>query len=168
MNLQKRFDSEPPEWAVVELLDKKGNPKGVYAIPVLEIKKMLSEDFTSWNDSDFHYQYLHRGHKCYISADITLNLEIEEGDKTYFWSFIGTTTFEISTFESENEHDNNENFTATASSLCLVNACSKIGRKFGMMLNPKRDIDYLPNYNEGNSDVPTISASSFLDKKKDA
>ena len=166
MNLQQRFQADPPEWAVVELPDSNGNPKGIFAIPILEMKKMLSENFTKWSDSDFHYQYLHRESRCYLSADLVLNLEIEEDGRMYFWSFIGTTTFEISTFESENEYDNNDNFTATANSLCIVNAASKIGRQFGMFLNPKRDIDAMPISEAKKKSKPSVKKTINLIIKK--
>ena len=165
MILTERFKSNPPDEIVKEF------PLGsnVKFIPIRHIKRMLNEDFYKWGTSNFKCEVLLRGNDIIVISSVELNLELMTFPSPYdtngeinTYTFVGSNTFNTKTEQPEG--NGNENWSATALSNCIKNASKNCGVKYGSLLNT--DESYLPNYNEGNSDVPTPKDNIGITIKK--
>lgn len=153
MNLQEHFN-QPPEGVVTKLV----NGIDIQFIPILKVKEMLSNDFSSWTTSDFKWEYIMRGNEFYISGCVSLNLEmvlpldkkeVEEVSefhrrnnfydevkvetKIEYWSFVGGATINLN--DPNPTLEVNDNHVGSILSACIKNASKNIGRKYGSLLN---------------------------------
>jgi len=135
------FNTEIPDGYVVEYPEN----SGIYHIPIMRVKEMLSIDFVKWGTTDFHFEYLQRGHDCLLSGSISLNIQHEE---LGCFTFTGCANFKVKV-ESPNEH-----YVATLKSECIKNAAKDIGKRYGFYLNQDLiDVETLHKIENGNVEV---------------
>jgi len=103
--------------------------KGGYHIPILALENSL--DFFRWGTSNFQWQFYNDGRRRQgVSASLILILHypnekgVEVADH-----FVGACNFWVDSIAPI------EDFLATAKSLCIKNAATDAGRKFGRGLN---------------------------------
>lgn len=136
MNLQEKFNTEPPSQYLIEIMDV-STPTGIYYIPILYVKEMLSQDFLAWEVEHIQIKEFMWGQSCMINCSLILVLhsvyeETENGTKIIINKYPGGFTFNISRYK------NNEDWAAIGISECIKNAAKNIGRKYGMYLNQGR------------------------------
>lgn len=129
--LQEWFDEDPPAEYVHELTGKDGKGIGVFYMKVLDIKKMLSVDFTKWGTSNFKIEPVRYGTNTLFNCQVTLDL-IFRGES---YSFEGGYTIDASIYTQST------NWAGVGVSMCLKNAVKNIGRKYGMYLNEGEVLD---------------------------
>lgn len=149
MSLQSKFDIEIPDGFSIEF------PKdsGIYHIPILRVKEMLSQDFTNWGTDNFKIEIFTLGSSCMINCSVQLNLNVVD---VGVYTFVGAYTFNISRYQD------NQDWSATGLSECIKNAAKNIGRKYGMYLNQGMvDIQSLQLMKEGNFETKKSKKESI-------
>ena len=99
---------------------------GVLCLINLSVEKLLDE-FTdyNWDTRAYQSKYLEIDNEMFISASLELVVRYDEKERT----FVGAVSFPLSYFP------NNVHFDNTAKTLCITNAASDLGKRFGRGLN---------------------------------
>lgn len=143
MSLKKLLSEPPPEGFVIPI----NANSHILHIPILKVKELLDMDFISWETSKFKCKIVPVGHHIYCMASIQLKTYFYDEDKVLCeHKFTGAVTFNILTFD--NDTYRNTNYSGTAESLCICNACKKLGNRYGRLLNEEME-----------NELPTIQQS---------
>lgn len=166
MNLQERFNEPIPEGYAIEIMkvvEGKEVGTGLYHIPIIRIKEMLSTKFIRWTTSNFIFQMIPHGNKLFINASVYLEVELyptNQYNTCHTFNFVGATTYELGRFEE------NQNHSATALSECIKNASKNIGRTFGLYLNQGLE-NQLANFSQPIQVAPTKKKADPMKKAID-
>lgn len=118
-------------------------------IPILNLENLL--DYFRWGTRNFVWHLYKDGYaKLSVGASLELLLSYtdENGEKVVDRPFVGACNFSLSSLEA------NEDWLATAKSLCIKNAASDAGRKLGRGLNA----DVVPARKEANQEQPRMAS----------
>jgi len=142
MKLQEKYRADIPEGYAVEFPEG----SGIYHLPIFRIIEMMGNDFERYSTTNFHFEYLQRGHDCILSGSISLTVvDADCGEHT----FVGGANFNLKRY-AENEH-----FIATLKSECIKNAVKHVGNTYGLRLNQGMvDIQTLKQIENGDYTPP--------------
>jgi hypothetical protein len=145
------------KWLNEEPLLTAPAPDGGLHIPIEAIETTL-DDFNAWGTQNFNFYMYRNGYadNC-VAASIEVFVEYESDGVHKKRTFVGACNFSIKSLFP------NQHWLATAKSMCIKNAVSDIGKKFGRGLNA----EVMPSEEkktEANEGVQFVNAIDELEK----